>query len=82
MIFWPFDPFPGSIFLAVACPIHVSNSHTKFGWISSNGLGGDNGWPDGQAEYPLPFFACQNRSQSRQFCRIYIPRQGLLQRNL
>ena len=25
----------------VARPIHVSNSHTKFGWISSNGLGGD-----------------------------------------
>ena len=24
---------------AVARPIHVSNSHTKFGWISSNGLG-------------------------------------------
>ena len=27
---------------AVARPIHVSNSHTKFGWISSNGLGGDS----------------------------------------
>ena len=27
---------------AVAHPIHVSNSHTKFGLISSNGLGGDN----------------------------------------
>ena len=27
---------------AVAHPIHVSNSHTKFGWISSNGLGGDS----------------------------------------
>ena len=26
----------------VARPIHVSNSHTKFGWISSNGLGGDS----------------------------------------
>ena len=24
---------------AVARPIHLSNSHTKFGWISSNGLG-------------------------------------------
>ena len=24
---------------AIARPIHVSNSHTKFGWISSNGLG-------------------------------------------
>ena len=27
---------------AVARSIHVSNSHTKFGWISSNGLGGDS----------------------------------------
>ena len=27
---------------AVACPIHVSNSHTKFDRISSNGLGGDS----------------------------------------
>ena len=26
---------------AVARPIHVSNLHTKFGWISSNGFGGD-----------------------------------------
>ena len=34
---WPFDPSPG-----VARPIHESNSHTKFGWISSNGLGGDS----------------------------------------
>ena len=25
---------------AVAHPIHASNSHIKFGWISSNGLGG------------------------------------------
>ena len=27
---------------AVSRPIHVSNSHNKFGWISSNGLGGDS----------------------------------------
>ena len=26
--------------IAVASPIHVSNTHTKFGWISSIGLGG------------------------------------------
>ena len=26
----------------VARPIHVSNSHIKFGWISSYGLGGDS----------------------------------------
>ena len=53
----------------VAHPIHVSNSHTKFGWISSNGLGGDSvtdGRTDGQTDgrtdgqrqlqYPLRFF--------------------------
>ena len=27
---------------AVARPIQVSNLHTKFGWISSNGFGGDS----------------------------------------
>ena len=27
---------------AVAHSIHVSNSHTKFGWISSSGLGGNS----------------------------------------
>ena len=27
---------------AVAHPVHVSNTHTKFGWILSNGLGGDS----------------------------------------
>ena len=25
-----------------ACPIHMSNSHTKFGLILSNSLGGDS----------------------------------------
>ena len=38
---------------AVAHPIHVSNSHTKFGWISSNGLGGDSvtdGRTDGRTD--------------------------------
>ena len=41
MTFWPL-PGPqevGQKKCAVAHPIHVSNSHTKFGWISSNGLG-------------------------------------------
>ena len=28
-------------FLAVANPIYLSNSHTKFGWISFNGKGED-----------------------------------------
>ena len=44
----------------VARPIHVSNSHTKFGLISSNGLGGDgitDRRTDGQRrlQYPLRF---------------------------
>ena len=30
------------IFLAVANPIYVSNSHTKFGWISFNCKGEDS----------------------------------------
>ena len=45
----------------VARPIYVSNSHTKFGWISSNGLGGDSitdrrtdGRTDG-GDYNIPF---------------------------
>ena len=46
---------------AVAHPIHVSSSHTKFGWISSNGLGGDSVTDrrtDGQRrlQYPRHFF--------------------------
>ena len=44
---WPFGPSPGpqgggGKKCAVARPIHVSNFRTKFGWISSNGLGGDS----------------------------------------
>ena len=48
---------------ALARPIHMSNSHTKFGWFSSNGLGGDNitetdrqtdGWR--RLQYPLHIF--------------------------
>ena len=34
---------------AIACPIHVSNSLTKFGWVSSDGVWGDSityGWMD------------------------------------
>ena len=40
----------GSKKCAIACSVHVSNSHTKFGWISSNGLRGysvTGGWTDG-----------------------------------
>ena len=45
LTFWPLPRAPGGgakIKFDVARPIHVSNSHTKFGWISSNGLGGDS----------------------------------------
>ena len=42
---------------AIARPIHVSNTHTKFGWSSSNGLGGDsvtdrrtNQWTEGRTD--------------------------------
>ena len=34
---------------AVARPIHVSKSHTEFGWMSSSGLGGDS-VTDGQTD--------------------------------
>ena len=45
----------------VACPINVSNSHTKCGRISSNGLGVDSitdRRTDGRRrlQYPLRFF--------------------------
>ena len=38
----PKDPWKGGKTNTVVCPIHVSNSHTKYCWISSNGLGGDS----------------------------------------
>ena len=44
---------------AVERPIHVSNSHTKSGWILSNGLGGDNmtgGQTEAIAVSPSLFF--------------------------
>ena len=31
----------GPKLLLLLRPIYVSNSHTKFGWMSSNGKGGD-----------------------------------------
>ena len=48
----PQGPRGGAKEYTVARHIHVSNSHTKFGYILSNGLGGDSvtdwwteGWP-------------------------------------
>ena len=57
----PRAPGGGAKKIAVARPIHVSNSHTKFGWISSNGLGGDSitdRWTYRRRwlQYPLRFF--------------------------
>ena len=45
LTFWPLPRAPGGGAkrkFYIARPIHVSNSHTKFSWISSNGLGGDS----------------------------------------
>ena len=56
MTFWPLPRAPGGGAkkkCAVAHPIHVSNTHTKFGCISSNGLGGDSvtdGRTDGRTD--------------------------------
>ena len=38
----PRGPGGGAKKIAVARPVHLSNSHTKVGLISSNGLGGDS----------------------------------------
>ena len=45
----PQGPRGGAKNNAVARPIHVSNSYTKFGWISPNCLGGDS-ITDGQTD--------------------------------
>ena len=57
----PIDPSPGPKGVgpknANARVIHLSNSHTKFGCISLNGLGGDSitdGRTDG-GNYNIPF---------------------------
>ena len=39
---WPLPKERAPKKFYVARPIHVSNSHPKFGWILSNGLGGDS----------------------------------------
>ena len=42
LTFWPLPRGQGQKKINVGRPIYVSNSHTKFGWILSNGLGGDS----------------------------------------
>ena len=49
----PRAPLGRAISCAVACHIYVSNSHIKFGWISTYGLGGDrvmDRWMEGQLD--------------------------------
>ena len=60
LTFWPLPRAPGGGAkkkFDVARPIHVSNSHTKFGWISSNGLGGDSitDRRTDRGDYNIPF---------------------------
>ena len=62
----------------VARPIHVSNLHTKFGLISSNGLGGDSitdGWTDRQTDRRadggdnnIPFAILKKRGDNYKKC--------------
>ena len=63
----------------VARPIHVSNSHTKFGLISSNGLGGDS-ITDGRTDGPtdggdnnIPFAFLKKRGDNH----IVLPRVAI-----
>ena len=58
----------GQKYYAVTRPIHVSNSHTKFGWISSNNLGGDSitdRQTDG-GDYNIPFAFKKKRGDKLQ----------------
>ena len=60
LTFWPLWKGPrwrGRKKFAIVSPIHVCNSNTKFGWISSNSLGGES-ITDGRRrlQYPLSFF--------------------------
>ena len=73
--FWPLPRGWAKKKFDVARPIHVSNSHTKFGWISSNGLGGENitdrrtdGQTDG-GDYNIPFAFLKKRGDNNIFTR-------------
>ena len=52
---------------ADARPIHVSNSHTKFVWISSNGLGGDS-MTDGQGDCNILIAFLKKRGDNYHIC--------------
>ena len=70
LTFWPLPRAPGGGAkkkFDVARPIHVSNSHTKFGWISSNGLGVDSitdRQTDG-GDYNIPFAFLKKRGDNK-----------------
>ena len=69
LTFWTLPRAPGggaNKKFDIASPIHVSNSHTKFGWISSNGLGGDSitdRRTDG-GDYNIPFVYLKKRGEN------------------
>ena len=84
LTFWPLLRAPGGGAkkkFDVARPIHVSNSHTKFGWISSNGLGGDSitdrrtdGQTDGRTDgrdYNIPFAFLKKRGDNNEIASLY-----------
>ena len=64
-LYLPFDPPTGPQGVGskktTARPILVSNSHTKFGWIYSNGSRGDNGRTERRLQYPLRFLKLEFR---------------------
>ena len=58
LTFWPLPRAPGGGAqkkIAVARTIHVSNSHTKFGLISSNGFGGES-ITEGRTQARVPYY--------------------------
>ena len=72
---WPFGPSLGPQGVgqkkcAVAHPIHVSNSHTKFGWISSNSLGGDRvtDWQTDGGDCNIPDAFLKKRGDNEVSC--------------
>ena len=52
---------------SVARPIRVSNSHAKFGWILSNGLGGDSVRRDRRERLQYPHHFLKKRGDKNVF---------------
>ena len=59
----------------------LSNSHTEFGWISSNGLGGDSvtdGRTDGRTDggdNNIPFAFLKKRGDNKQMIKVVTSKQ-------